>query len=86
MEKAEIFSFPMVQGSGGCRQSLFNKIFIHAKRLKHGKLGVALAFLPFDVWEATQFSTESHSCRIKLALLIGIVDPYFVPREPKARR
>jgi len=31
MEKAEIFSFPMVPGSGGHEQSLHNKILVGAK-------------------------------------------------------
>jgi hypothetical protein len=34
MDKAEIFSFPTIPGSGGCRQSLHNKVLVGAKGLR----------------------------------------------------
>ena len=46
MEKAEIFSFPTVIGSGGRGQSLQNKIFICAKPFK-----LSLPFFSPDVWQ-----------------------------------
>jgi hypothetical protein len=46
MEKAEIFSFPTVIGSGGRGQSLHNEIFIGAKPFK-----LSLPYFSPDVWE-----------------------------------
>jgi hypothetical protein len=34
MDKAEIFSFPMIPGSGGCGQSLHNEVLVGAKWLR----------------------------------------------------
>jgi hypothetical protein len=46
MEKAEIFSFPTVIGSGGRGQSLHNEILIGAKPFK-----LSLPYFSPDVWQ-----------------------------------
>ena len=46
MEKAEIFSFPMVIGFGGRRQSLNNEILIGTKPIK-----LSLPYFSPDVWQ-----------------------------------
>ncbi len=54
MEKAEIFSFPTVIGSGGRGQSLHNKILIDAKPFK-----LSLPYFSPDVWQ--KISQKTHT-------------------------